>query len=343
MNKLKMFGLIVCLLLVLIFPLLLSPNLAVTGVAVFTLIFAIAVTGWNIFSGYTGYISLGHSAYYGIGAYTLALACQKWHFPGGFAPFLLLPLAGLMAGIFALPLGWIALRTRQHTFIVVTIALLFILQLLAFNLKAISGGSGGVFEPLTPWGADTFDLPFYYIAFAILLLALGVSWWVRHSKYGLGLLAIREDEEHALGLGVKTGPFKLGAYVISAVFVGMAGALYGYYVGIIYPAGAFDPSVDVVIALMAFLGGLGTLVGPLVGAILIEPLQQVMTIQFGGSGLNLVLLGAIFLAVILVLPRGIVPSLQKKVATWRATRETHARSAGVRGQEKPAFVEKGER
>lgn len=343
MKTLRIIGLFACLAVAMVFPVLLSPNLAVTGVAVFTLILAIAVVGWNIFSGYTGYISLGHSAYYGLGAYTLALASQDWHVPGGYAPFLLLPLAGLVAGMFALPLGWIVLRTRRHTFIVVTIALLYILQLLAFNLQGITGGSGGVFLPLTPWGADTFDLPYYYIALGVLLLALGVSWWVRHSKYGLELLAIRDDEDRAFGLGVKTGPSKLGAYVVSAVFVGMAGALYGYYVGIIYPQGTFDPAVDITIALAAFLGGLGTLMGPLLGALLVIPLQQYMTLQFSGNGLNLVLLGGLFLLIILVLPRGIVPSLQKQLSMWRASRTSRVRTTRAKGQEQPALLEKGER
>src|SRR5260370_24441200 len=107
------------------------------------------------------------------------------------------------------------------------------------------------------------------------------SWWVRQSKYGLGLLAIRDDEDRALGLGVKTGEFKLSAYILSAMFVGMAGALFAYYVGIIYPQFGFDPVVDVTIALMAFLGGLGTLVGPLVGALIIVPLQHYLDLQIG--------------------------------------------------------------
>lgn len=341
MKMLRIMVPLVILGLALIFPEFLSPSTAVTGVAVFTLILAIAVSSWNIFSGYTGYISLGHSAYYGIGAYTFALASQHWQIPGGFAPFLLLPLAGLAAGLFAIPLGWISLRVRRHTFIVVTIALLYILQLLAFNLNGITGGSGGVFEPLTPWNADVFDLPFYYIALGVLLLTLGVSWWVRHSKYGLGLLAIRDDEDRARGLGVKTGPSKLGAYVISAVFVGVAGAMYGYYVGIIYPAGVFDPGLDIAIALAAFLGGLGILSGPLLGALLVEPLRQWMTIQFGGNGLNLVLLGALFLVIILLLPRGIVPSLQERWRIWRAARQSRqADRTRATNQEQQAVLAK---
>ena len=343
MRVLKTVGLLALLLLTLVFPVLLSPNIAVTALAVYTLIFALTVTGWNIFSGYTGYISLGHSLYFGVGAYTLALACQQWNIPGGYIPFLLLPLAGLVAGVFALPLGWICLRVRRHVFVVVTIALLFIFQLMAYNLTFITNGSGGVFLPITPWGSDFFDLPFYYVALALLLLAIGVSWRVRYSKYGLGLLAIRDDEDRALGLGVKTGRYKLAAYVVSAIFVAMAGALFGYYGGIIYPQFTFDPAVDVAIVMMAFLGGLGTLTGPLVGALLAEPLQQYLSLQFGGNSLNLVLYGALLLVILLFLPRGIVPSLQSKWSTWKASRARGVSSVpGTTNQERPVLAEKSE-
>ena len=243
-----------------IFPVVIAPNDTFNTIAVFTLIGAIAVVGWNIFSGYSGYISLGHSVFYGLGAYTFGLASVDWHIPGGWEPFLLLPLAGLVAGIVALPLGWISLRTRRHTFIVISIAWVFIFQLLAYNMRGITGGSNGVFMPLTPWIAPYVDLPFYYIAFAVLIVAVFVSWWIRHSKYGLGLLAIRDDEDRALGLGVKAGPFKLSAYVISAVFVGMAGAIYVYYIGSVYPEIGFNPVVDLTMAIMGFLGGMGTVV-----------------------------------------------------------------------------------
>src|SRR6266581_1603354 len=257
-RRLRTLVLLACVIFVGIFPVGIAPNDAVNTIAVFTLIGAIAVVGWNIFSGYTGYISLGHSVFYGFGAYTLGLLSRGWHIPGGWEPFLLLPLAGLVAGVFALPLGWIALRTRRHTFVVITIAWVFIFQLLAYNLRGITGGANGVFMPLTPWVAPYTDLPFYYVAFAVLLVATLVSWWIRHSKFGLGLLSIRDDEDRALGLGVKTNAFKLIAYVISAVFVGMAGAIFAYYVGAVFPEGAFSPVVDITIALMAFFGGLGT-------------------------------------------------------------------------------------
>jgi branched-chain amino acid transport system permease protein len=322
-----------------IFPVGIAPNDTYNTIAVFTLIGAIAVVGWNIFSGYSGYISLGHSVFYGFGAYTLGLASRNWHIPGGWEPFLLLPLAGLVAGVFALPLGWIALRTRRHTFVVITIAWVFIFQLLAYNLRGITGGANGVFMPLTPWVAPYTDLPFYYVAFAVLLVATLVSWWIRHSKFGLGLLSIRDDEDRALGLGVKTNAFKLIAYIISAVFVGMAGAIFAYYVGSVYPEQGFNPAVDLTIAIMGFLGGVGTVAGPLLGALLVTPLQQWLDLQFGGQGVNLMIYGALFLAIILVLPRGIVPSFQERWRAWTAARKIRPSiSTRAANQEQPAVL-----
>jgi ABC-type branched-subunit amino acid transport system permease subunit len=226
MSMLKKLGLIAVLAVFIAFPQVFS-NPAVTTIAIFTLMYATATTAWNIFSGYTGYIALGHAAFFGIGSYAMALMCINWHVPGGYIPFLLIPLAGLIAAIFSIPIGWISLRTRKHTFVVITIAIFFIMQPMAFNLRSITNGSTGLSLPIPiGWGGNYFNFPFYYVALIMLLLALGVSWWVRNSKYGLGLLAIRDDEDRALGLGVNTGPSKLIAFVISAFFVGMVGALH---------------------------------------------------------------------------------------------------------------------
>lgn len=319
MRGIRLFGLLALLALALGFPLLFS-NPAITSIAVFALIFAVAATAWNIFSGYTGYISLGQATFYGIGSYTLALISQDWHVQGGFMPFLLLPLVGLTTGVFAIPLGWIALRTRHFTFVVITIAILFIFQLLAFNLESITNGSRGIFLPFPPWSGDVYNFPFYYVSLALLLLALFVSWWVRHSKYGLGLLAIRDDEDRVLGLGMKTRWYKLTAFVISAVFIGMAGAMHGYFLGFISPSFAFAPVLDVTFALMVYFGGTGTLVGPILGGLLLEPLQQFLTLQFGEKGLDLILFSGLLLFVILVLPEGVVPTVRRKWAAWMATR-----------------------
>ncbi len=320
MRIFKTAGLLALLAIAVAFPLVFS-NPAVTTIAVFTLLFVAATTGWNIFSGYTGYIALGHAAYFGLGAYALAIMCQDWHIPGGYIPFLLVPVAGLVAAAFSVVLGWIALRVRRHTFVVITIAIFFIFQLLAYNLTGLTNGSIGLGLPIpTDWSGDFFNIPFYYAALAVVLLAIVISWWVRHSKYGLGLLAIRDDEDRALGLGVKAGPSKLVAFVISALIVGMVGAIWAYFVESIYPPSAFDATFDVAIALMAFLGGLGTIVGPILGALLLEPTQQYFTLQFGQSGFYLVIYGALFLVVLLLLPQGVVPTLRARWTRFKATR-----------------------
>ncbi len=317
------------------------PDPAITTVAIFTLLFATAATGWNIFSGYTGYIALGHAAYFGVGSYAMALLCKAWGLPGGYLPFLLLPLTGLVAAAFAVPLGWISLRTRKHTFVVITIAIFFIMQLLAFNLRDITNGSAGLSLPIPiNWGGQFFNIPFYYAALLLLLLALGVSWWIRGSKYGLGLLAIRDDEDRALGLGVRTMQYKLIAFVLSAFFVGMVGALHAYFIESIFPAFAFDPLFDVAIALMGFLGGLGTLAGPVLGAFILEPTQQFFTIQFSQNGYYLIIYGVLFLAIILLLPEGILPTLRKAWLKRKSRRERSAQ-AGPAGQEDPLLADAG--
>ncbi|MBV9710256.1 MAG: branched-chain amino acid ABC transporter permease, partial [Ktedonobacteraceae bacterium] len=190
--------------------------------------------------------------------------------------------------------------------------------------------------PSPPWDASFFNIPFYYVSLFILLLSFGVSWWIRHSKYGLCLLAIRDDEDRALSLGVKTGTYKLTAYVISAFFIGITGALVMYFIGSAYPASAFDPSFDVTIALMAILGGIGTLVGPLVGGLLLEPVQQYLTAQLGIVGLDLILFGVILLAVILLLPEGIIPTLRKR---WTKRTAIHSTvSLAITSKEKEDTV-----
>ncbi len=333
MKKIRTLGLLVFLALLLAFPLL-FPDPAVTTIAVFTLLYAGAAVAWNLFSGYTGYVSLGHAVFYGVGGYALALLCKDWNIQGGYVPFLLLPLVGLIASVFAIPLGWIALRARRHVFVVITIAMFYIFQLLAYNLPGITNGSAGMFLPSPPWDAGFFNTPFYYVSLIVLLSSIGVSWWVRNSKYGLGLLAIRDDEDRALSLGVKTNAFK-------AFFVGMAGALVAYFVGSLYPPFAFTPVFDVTVALMAFLGGVGTLVGPLVGALLLAPLQQYLTVQLGIVGLDLILFGALLLAVMLLLPEGIVPTVRSRWVKWMASRSTIRPVTGSKGKEESLLVQGG--
>jgi branched-chain amino acid transport system permease protein len=297
-----------------VFPVLVTDP-STTSIAVFTLVFMVAASSWNIFSGYSGYLALGHAVFFGCGGYAVALAARDWHVAGGWGVFALLPFGGLVAGLIAIPVGLVALRTRRHTFVVVTIAIFFIFQLAAFNF-GFTGGTSGILLPIAPFSPANYNQPFYYVALLILILTVLVSWSVRRSRFGLQLLAIRDDEDRALGLGVKTRRVKLTAFVISAIPVGMVGGLYFYFVGQVFPQFAFDPLFDVSLALMGFFGGLGTIAGPLLGALVLESLQQYLTQSVSGNGTYLIAYGVLFLAVILIMPRGIVPS----VAGWLARR-----------------------
>ena len=295
-----------------------SPDPATTNIAVFTMMYIGLATAWNIMGGYTGYISLGHAGFFGFGAYSLGLLLQHLKIAGGYMPFLLIPVAGLLTAVLALGIGWFALRTRAATFVIVTIAFMFMLQLLAENLVGITGGGAGLSFPVPTWSGDFFNTPYYYAMLALALLGLGASWLIRNSKFGLGLLAIRDDEDKALAVGVPTRAFKLTAFVVSACLVGMIGSVYGYYVTYIYPQFVVDPLIGISMMLMVFLGGLGTLSGPVLGALILEPTQLWLAYNFGATRLYLVFYSAVFLVVILLLPRGIVPSALELLERWRA-------------------------
>jgi len=313
-----------------IFPQVVSSPLLVT-MAIFTLIFAIMSSGWNILGGYTGYISLGHAAFFGIGAYALARLSDHITVSTGYEPFFLLPVVGLIGAAFAVPLGIVALRTRRHVFVVLTIAMLFIGQLLATNLRDVTNGSTGQGLPQPPWLGDFFNVPFYYAGLVVLIAAIGVSWWIRRSKFGLSLRAIRDDEDRALGLGVNAGLAKLVCFVVAAFFIAMAGAIYAYFVTYIYPPVVFDPLADLAMVLMAFTGGVGTVWGPVLGAFLIEPAHEYFAFTYGDSGLYLILYGCLFLVVILLLPQGIIPTIRAMIASYRARRSPGPTTATVAG------------
>jgi branched-chain amino acid transport system permease protein len=304
------------------FPLVFS-NPTTTSIAIFTLVFMVSACAWNMFSGYSGYIALGHAVYFGTGAYTLALAATHLGFKGGWDVFALVPAGGLVAGLVAIPTGLVALRARRHTFVVITIAFMFIFQLAAYNFGFTAGSSGIQVPTAFPtgtssiWAAPTYNDPFYYAGAIILVLTVLLTWLLRGSRFGLQLLSIRDDEERARGLGVKAGRVKLTAFTLSAIPVGMVGGLYAYFLGQIFPNTAFDPLFDLSIALMAFIGGLGTVFGPLLGALVLESLQQYFTQKYGASQAYLIIYGALFLIVVLLLPRGVIPSIQELIGRWR--------------------------
>jgi branched-chain amino acid transport system permease protein len=293
------------------------PNATATNFGVVTLIFVIVASAWNIFSGYSGYLSLGHAVFYGTGAYFLVVASRDWHLTGS-AVFWLLPLAGAAAAVIAVPVGLVALRVRRHTFVVITIAMFFIAQLSASNLS-ITGGSSGLLAPVpNNWDPATYNNPFYYIGLLIAVATVALSVAIRRSRFGLQLRAIRDDEDRAAGLGVRAMPVKLTALVLSAFITGMAGALWVYFIGQAIPQFVFDPLFDLAVVLMAFFGGLGTIAGPVLGALVLEPTQLWLNLQESNGYTAEILFGALFLVVILFLPRGVLPTAAEYVTAGRA-------------------------
>jgi branched-chain amino acid transport system permease protein len=300
-------GLILLIVAALVFPQVFT-NPATTNYGVYALIFVTVASAWNIFSGYTGYISLGHAVFFASGAYAMGIMAKDWHI-NGTAVFGLLPLCAVTGAVIAVPFGLIALRVRRHTFIVITIAIFFIFQLMAFNLS-FTGGSSGLSSPFLNWPQSGYNTPFYYIALAYAIGTVAIAWMIRRSRFGLQLRAIRDDEDRARGLGVKAMRVKLSAFVLSAAITAMIGAVWFYYINQVQPQTGYDPLFDLRIVLMAFLGGYGSIAGPVLGALIIEPgtLWLNTQPQFSGGSLSELLLGAVLLVVVLFVPRGIIPT-----------------------------------
>src|SRR5438445_13198450 len=183
-TALKGLAMLLVAILALILPLI-APDPATTGMAVFTVMYIGLASAWNIMGGYTGYISLGHAAFFGFGAYSFGLMINHLNMAPGYLPFVLVPVAGLLTAALAVGIGWVALRTRAATFVIVTIAFMFMLQLLGGNLVGLTGGGGGLSYPVPPWGGDYFNTPFYYAMLALALLSLAISWRIRRSTFGL--------------------------------------------------------------------------------------------------------------------------------------------------------------
>jgi branched-chain amino acid transport system permease protein len=292
----------------------------VQNLFIFTLMYAALGSAWNIVGGYSGYISLGHAAFFGVGAYAVGIAFTHWSIGGGYRPFYVLPLVGIGVGLASVPIGWVAYRTRAATFAIVTITLLFVAQQLAYNLGSLTGGSEGIAIPTPSFSVSTYEVPFYYAMLGVLALSVLASWYVRGSKLGLALLSIRDDEDRARGLGVQTTFAKLTAFGLSAGLVAMAGGVWAYYIAFIYPQFAVDPLVTIGMVLMVYLGGRGTLWGPVLGAFILVPAQQYLAYRLGASELYLVGYSAVFLVVMLLLPRGILPSLSDRLRRMRVGR-----------------------
>jgi ABC-type branched-subunit amino acid transport system ATPase component/ABC-type branched-subunit amino acid transport system permease subunit len=284
-----------------------TDNLYYQNMIILSLILAIMGASWNIISGFTGYVSLGQSAFLGVGAYTTALFSLRVF--EGASPFWFIPVSAVVAGIFAAVVGSVLMRTRGHSFVILTIAFLFVMQIVTLNWSDLTNGNHGLTLPLPLWSTDYQNWPFYYSLLGILALTVAVSWWIRRTKFGMGLVAIREDENKAASVGVNTPVYKVLSFTASAVFIGAAGGIYAYYLTFIDPRGMFDIVISVQIVLAVLLGGRGTIWGPVLGAFILEPLNEISNNEIGGGSPRLIFFGAMLALIVLVLPRGLIPSV----------------------------------
>jgi ABC-type branched-subunit amino acid transport system ATPase component/ABC-type branched-subunit amino acid transport system permease subunit len=303
----------VAVLLLAAFPVL-SDDLYYQNMFILSMVFAIGAVGLNIITGYAGYVSLGQGAFVGLGAYTVGICVSDI----GGSPWVWVPVAGLLSAAVAALLGVVAMRARGHAFVILTIAFLFLMQLLATNWDELTNGTGGITLPIPTWSVEYQYWPFYYSLMALLAVSLLASWWIRRNKFGMGLIAIREDEDKAATVGVSTPTYKILAFAASAVFVGMAGGIYGYYISFIDPLGMFNILLSVQIILSLLLGGRATLWGPVLGAFIIEWLNETSNNEFSGGNARLLIFGGLLALVVLFLPQGIIPTAARWIERWRA-------------------------
>lgn len=293
-----------------------SDDIYYQNMIILSLIFAVGASGLNIISGFAGYISLGQGAFLGLGGYTIGVLAGK--FPDA-SPWLWVPLGGVVAAGVALILGFVSMRSSGPAFVIITVAFLFLVQVIAVNWVSLTNGTTGLTLPLPTWDRDIMNWPFYYVLVAILALQLLMTWWIRRTKLGMGLIAIREDETKAATIGINLPVQKVIAFMASAVFVGMAGAVYGYYLTFIDPRGMFSILISVQLILSMLIGGKATLWGPVIGAFLVEWLNEMANNDWGGGNTRLFLFGGLLMAVVIFLPQGIIPAIESALS-WRRTR-----------------------
>jgi len=292
----------------------LSDDSFYQNMIILSLVFAVGASGLNIITGLAGYVSLGQGAFVGLGGYTIGVLATRYE---SVSVWWWVPVAGVVALVMALLLGLVSLRSSGPAFVIITVAFLFLVQVVAVNWTSLTGGTAGLSLPLPTWDFEYLNWPFYYALCAVLALQLLLTWWIQRSKLGMGLIAIREDETKAATIGINLPVEKILAFAASAVFVGMAGAVYGYYLTFIDPRGMFSILLSVQIVLSLLVGGKGTLWGPVIGAFLIEYLNEVANNQLGGGNTRLLIFGGLLVGLVLFLPTGLLPSIEKQLSRRR--------------------------
>ena len=281
------------------------------ALGIFVMIFFYAYLGqsWNVLTGYTGHISLGHALYVGIGAYTSTYLAQRY----GISPWFGMLVGGFFSVCLALFLGFLGFRfgLRGVYFVILTIAFAEITRLIVSHVEAL-GSFSGVFLDFNP-GFKNFqfrgNVPYYYISLALMVISMVVVRLLEVSRMGRFMIAIREDEEAAQALGVDSFKYSMIAIAISAFMTSIAGVFYANYIFYINPNSIFGMGLSIELILRPIIGGLGTVFGPVLGSFLLTPLSEMARTYFtkgGMEGLHLVLYGILTIIVVLFMRRGIM-------------------------------------
>ncbi len=274
------------------------------------LLYTIGASAWNIVGGYAGLISVGHAVFFGCGAYG-ALASYQYM---GLPPIVGLPIGVAVSAVIAAVIGVPTLRLSGHYFSMATIAVAELVRLVVSNSEWL-GGAQGLSGPPVPRTLLDLSfisaLPYYYLFLAVLAAVLALTWRMERSRMGFYLRAVRDSERAARSLGVAAPWYKLYAYMLSAAITAMAGALYAIMFGFVDPESGLGILISVKMLIMAALGGAGLLFGPLAGAVILVPLEELSNSLLGGAGagLTFVVYGAIIVVIARLQPGGILKTV----------------------------------
>lgn len=266
---------------------------------------AILAESWNIIGGFTGYASFGNVAFFGIGAYTTGVLLTRVGFPFALA----LPAGGLVAMLFAGVVGMPILRLKGHYFAIATLGVAETMREIVYNLEFTGKGTGLVMPILRS------PLPFFYLMLGILVGVTLVNWWLSQSRFGYGLIAIREDEDAAAVMGINTPLYKTIAFALSGAFTGLAGGVYAYWITFIDPDAVFKVIITVQLIIMAVFGGTGTVLGPLLGALVLASVSEWLSTQL--VTLAELFNGLIIILVVLFMPRGLSDLIRQRTFSLR--------------------------
>ncbi|MBX3644778.1 MAG: branched-chain amino acid ABC transporter permease [Rubrivivax sp.] len=276
--------------------------------AINALLLAVLAQGWNIIGGYTGYASFGNSVFYGLGSYGVAIAMAQWHLPFAVG----LGFGVLLAVVFALLLGVPVLRLRGHYFAIATLALAGVMAAIVSNVPLAGQNIGLVLPPLNN------DRLFYGLSLALMLVATGVVYWLTRSRFGFGLIAIRENEDGAAVMGVNTTLYKVLAFTLSGVLSSLAGGIHAYWITFIDPESAFDIGLNVKMIIMAVFGGAGTVLGPVIGAFTLSAISEWLSSEV--TSIATLFFGVVIIAAVVLMPRGLADLARRAregTLTWR--------------------------